>query len=137
MAQVMMIRPRQVNLVIGLFGLGMGLHIFEVFRYQYVVSPDYFNLFWMIYVPIFLAFLAAGFLALYGGARVSSMVAPLILILAVIIRSDGATEATRPPGWPTPLPTFVYVLIVIGLIALLISPPSAKWYSRRHDAGCE
>lgn len=128
-------RPLVVKIAIATFLLDMGLAFMDAFRYQYTVSPDYFDLFWSIAVPIFLVALVGGLLALLRGRLLVAFLAPVIMIVVAFNSIDRTPAPYRPPGWPTPIPQWVHLAFMALLVSLMLSVSARAWYGRRRGTG--
>ena len=128
-------RPLVVKVAIATFLVDMGLSFMDAFRYQYTVSPDYFDLFWSIAVPIFLVGLVRGLLALLRGRLLVALVAPVIMTVVAFLSIDRTPPSYRPLGWPTPIPQWVHLTFMALLVYLMLSASSRAWYGRRSGTG--
>jgi hypothetical protein len=119
-----------VKAAIATFVVDITLEFIDAFRFQHEVSPDYFNFFWQMTLPIFLVGLALGVFALLSKHLKLTAAAPMVLFLLAFYSIDGARDYYQPPGWPTPIPQWIHMSLIAVLLLLLFSRSSTDWYQR-------
>ena len=125
-------RPWAVKAAIAMFLVDMALEFIDAYRYQYNVSPDYFGLFWLIAFPIFLISVAVGLFGLTRRNFMLTALAPMVLFLTAFYSVDQTPAYYRPPGWPTPIPQWIHLVMIGSLLALLFTPSSVGWYRNKN-----
>ena len=103
-------------IIILIYLTSVGLHLTDMLRWQYGVSPDYAFLIWVTWIPIITIVSLIGLGALLTKIFIIKLLGPFLMVIGVIY----LTVENPMPGWPIMVPRIIYSALILGIIVLLI-----------------